>query len=113
MGEKRERKTEVLTLFVMERLKDLQEIFHDTLLVLVLREVEELKSGHLEEMIQDLDYVKLSSILIPEPHGIVSCIKSGEKLVWKMGNSLSLPTSKVKMTTSAHLPGKEKKIVLS
>ena len=112
VGEKRERKTEeeVLTQFVVERLEDLQEIFPDRYtLVLVLRMVVEMKSGFME----DLCLSNLSSSLIPDPHGVVSCIKSGKKLVWKMGNSLSLPTSKAKMAITAHLPGEEKMIVLS
>ena len=47
-------------------------------------------SGHLKEVMEDHDFAKLSSIIIPDPHGIYSCTKSGKKLVWKMGNSLSL-----------------------
>ena len=68
MGEKRERKTQ----FVMGRLG---------FAVLVMREVVEMKSGHLEGVIENQDFAKLSSILIPGPHVIVSCIKSGKKLV--------------------------------
>merc|ERR1712179_319925 len=39
-------------------------------------------------------------------------IKSGKKLVWKMGSSSNHNTSKAKMATTAHLPG-QKMIVLS
>ena len=46
-----------------------------------MREVVEMKSGHLEEVIENQDFAKLSSILIPGHHIIVSCIKSGKKLV--------------------------------
>jgi len=110
VGEKRERKTEeeVLTQYVVQRMMDLQEIFTDRkTFLLVLGIIIEMKSGHVE----DLDLTNLSSFLIPDPHGVVSCIKSGKKLVWTMGGIL--PNSKAKMATTAHIPGVKKMIVLS
>ena len=86
VGEKRERKTEeeVLTKYLVHKMGDLQEIFTDRkTLLLVLGIIIEMNSGHLE----DLDLSSFSSFLIPDPHGVVSCIKSGKKLVWTMGAS--------------------------
>jgi hypothetical protein len=86
VGEKKERKTEeeVLTKYLVQRMGDLQEIFMDRkTLLLVLGIILETKPGHLD----DLDLSNLSSFLIPDPHGVVSCIKSGKKLVWTMGAS--------------------------
>ena len=51
-------------------------------IVLVQRESVKKTSGHLKEVMEDHDFAKLSSILIPDPHGIFSCTKSGKKLVW-------------------------------
>ena len=81
----------VLIQYVIERLDDSQEIFPETI-VLVQREVVAKTSGHLKKVMEDRDFAKLSSILNPDPQGIFSCTKSGKKLVWKMGNSLSLPS---------------------
>ena len=83
VGEKRERKTEeeVLTQYVVQRMMDLQEIFTDMMTFLLVLGINiEMKSGHLE----DLDLANLSLFLIADPHGVVSCIKSGKKLVWTM-----------------------------
>ena len=83
VGEKRERKTEeeVLTQYVVQRMMDLQEIFTDMMTFLLVLGINiEMKSGHLE----DLDLANLSLFLIADPHGVVSCIKSGKKLFWTM-----------------------------
>jgi hypothetical protein len=89
-------------------MEDLEEIVTDRkTFQLVLGIILEMKSG----LLDDLDLSSLSSFLIPDPHGVVSCIKSGKKLVWTMGDIL--PNSKAKMATTAHIPGDKKMIVLS
>ena len=57
----------------------------------------------------DLDPSQLTN----DPHGVISCIKSGKSLTWRLGNPM---TSKLaKMATTAHKadPGGRKRIVLS
>jgi len=117
VGEKRERKTEeeALSDYIVSRMKDLREIFSDSrTLLAVLGSIFDSESENLE---QELDSLALNNnnnnvLLVPDPRGVVSCIKSGKKLVWKMGSSSNHNTSKAKMATTAHLPGK-KMIVLS
>ena len=63
----------------------------------------------IHEFQQDFDPYKLSN----DPHGVISCIKNGKSLTWRLGNPM---TSKLaRMATTAHLadPGGRKRIVLS
>ena len=99
------------TQFVVDGMEYLKEIVMDkNTLVLLMQSMIEVKSDYIEEMIKDLDLTLLSSFLIPDIHGVVSCIKSGTR-AWNMGSPLH--TSQAKMATTAHLPGRKKMIVLS
>ena len=53
------------------------------------------------------------SQLTNDPHGVISCIKSGKSLTWRLGNSMT--SELAKMATTAHKadPGGRKRIVLS
>jgi len=115
VGEKRERKTDEETLcdHIVSRMKIIQEIFPDrTTLFAVLVNIFDTETGCLEEALDSIDLNNIASLLVPDPQGVVSCIKSGKKLTWKMGNSNNHHSSKAKMATTAHLPGR-KMIVLS
>ena len=114
VGQQREKKLEeeLLTHFVVDEMKNLQEIFFDRgTLVMVLQALIEVKSGHKEEVIRCLDMTLLNSLFVPEIHSVVSCIKNGKRLAWNMASPF--PINQAKMATTAHLPGRKKVIVLS
>ena len=117
VGEKRQRKTEeeALSEYVISRMEDIREIFPDSqALLAVLATIFDSESGNLEQEfdIHSLNKNSIKALLVTDPRGVVSCIKSGKKLVWKMGSNSNHSSSKAKMATTAHLPGK-KMIVLS
>ena len=104
LGEKKKRTDEETTKdFIQRNFGNLCKIFSQK------TRLNEVLGIAIYEFQQDFDPCKLTN----DPHGVISCIKNGKSLTWRLGNPM---TSKLaRMATTAHLadPGGRKRIVLS
>ena len=98
---------EVLAQFLSESLETLKTLFEGKFLTEILSlifnesEVTEVK---MKELLSE------SSPLVPDQCGVMSCIKTGKKLAWKLGNRTT--ANKAKMATTASVGGGGRKMIV-
>ena len=97
---------EVLAQFLSESLETLSILFEGKFLAEILSLIfnESEVTPKMEELLSD------SPSIVPDQCGVMSCIKSGKKLAWKLGNRTT--ANKAKMATTASVGGGGRKMIV-